>query len=66
MMSLQLGETFSGLKTQRPVQWVCPDPKPSAFQIQGATENFLPPWYLKACYSPGLCIYKFRFWRALP
>ena len=51
MMSLQLGETVSGFKIQRPVQWVLDTQNPLLFKYQWNTMSCLkslcPPSFLK-------------------
>ena len=56
-MSLQLGETFSGFKIQRPVQWVLRTQNPLLFKHNELPKIFLHPpsplpQFLKACYGP--------------
>ena len=43
MMSLQLGETFSDFKIQRPVQWVVQTPNPLLFKYNELPKIFAPP-----------------------
>ena len=52
MMSVQLGETFSGFKIHRPVQWVR-DQNPLLFKYNDyeLPKIFVPHWFLKACHG---------------
>ena len=54
MMSLQLGETFSGFKVQRPVQWLILTQYPLLFKYNELAKLSVPPppEFLKACYGP--------------
>ena len=55
MMFLQLGETFSGFKKQRPVQWLIRTQYPLLFKYNELAKLFVPPpppEFLKACYGP--------------
>ena len=56
-MSLQLGETFSGCKIQRPVQWVLRTKNSLLFKHNEKPKISLPPppspQFLKACYGPA-------------
>ena len=54
MMSMQLGETFSGFKIQRPVQGVLLTQSPLLFKYNDyeLPKTFVPPSkFLKACYG---------------
>ena len=53
MMSLQLGETFSSFKIQRPVQWVVQTPNPLLFKYNELPKIFAPPLVSKGLLRPS-------------
>ena len=54
MMSLQLGETFSGFKIQRPVQWVMRTPNPLLSKYNELPKILTPPLVSKQLPQPWL------------
>ena len=54
MMSLQLGETFSGFKMQRLVQWVLRTPNPLLSKYNELPKPPLPPLVSKELLQPCL------------